>query len=217
MFNRTPIPELLRSGRQRSIVIKSVIGLGRVGLFMAACPSLKSILIVRHPCGHIASTLNGIRARKFEASVPITEDMGVYRSLAELPYAQKTGIDFPAFRSMPPIERLAWRWAIINTVAMEALNNESRGRIIRYEDLCDDPVPLSRQLFGFAGLSWQEQTESFINASTHSSTGERYYQVLRNPKNAANKWRQEMTADDIRRVLRITDQTPAGRLFAEAI
>jgi hypothetical protein len=114
---------------------------------------------------------------------------------------------------MPSIERLAWRWAIANTIAMQALHNCPRARIVRYEDLCDKPVNLSQSLFHFAGLDWNKQTESFVNASTDFSGAERYYQVFRDPKKSVAKWRNELKVEEIDQVLRIAEQSPAGRLF----
>jgi len=212
-LKNVPIPDLRSADNHVSVVIKSIYALGRIGLFMAACPKLKTILIVRHPSGHVASVLRGIRMKKFGTSVPITEDMGVYKLLAEIRQARDLGIDFAAFEAMQPIERLAWHWAIVNTVAIEALSNSTRGRIVRYEDLCENPVHLSKSLFNFAGLDWNRQTESFVKASTEFSGAEGYYDLLRDAKKSAHKWRNELTLEEIDQVSRIAEQSPAGRIF----
>jgi hypothetical protein len=115
---------------------------------------------------------------KFEASVAIAEDMGVCELLSEVRQARERGLDFGAFLAMQPLERLAWRWAISNTIAMDALCECSRARIVRYEDLCENPVQTSQSLLNFAGLTWNERTESFVKASTNFAGLERYYQVF---------------------------------------
>jgi hypothetical protein len=206
---RISFPNLRRADKHVSVVMKSIDALGRVSLFMAACPSLKTILIVRNPYGHIASVLRGIRMKKFEGSVPITEDLGIYKLLAGARQARDLGVDFAAFKAMPPVQRLAWHWAICNIMALEALRDCPRGRVIRYEDLCDNPVDLSKSLFAFVGLEWNMQTESFVNVSTESSGAERYYQIFRDPKQSAHKWRNELTADQMDQVSCVVEQLPA--------
>ena len=160
-------------------MIKSIDALSRIGLFVAAYPKLKTALIVRHPCGQVASFLRGIRTRKFETDAPVIGDMGLYKRLAETRQARDLGIEFAAFAAMQPIERLAWHWAISNTIAMETLTGNTRGRIIRYEDLCENSKFVSQSLFDFAGLDWNAQTEDFVNASTKLSGVEGYYQLFR--------------------------------------
>jgi hypothetical protein len=215
-LKKVPIPDLRSPDKSVFFVIKSINALGRIGLFMAACPSLKTILIVRDPHGHVASVLRGIRMKKYEGSVAITEDMGVYQLLAETRPMRDLGIDLAAFRSMQAIERLAWRWAISNTLAIEALSDCPRGYIVRYEDLCVNPVYISQSLFDFAGLDWNKQTESFVKATTDFSGAERFYGVFRNAKTSPHKWRNELTPGEIDQVSRIAEQLPAGRLYMKA-
>jgi hypothetical protein len=207
------VPDLRTAGNKVSIVIKSIDALGRIGLFMAACPILKTILIVRHPHGYVASVMRGIRMKKFEASVPTTEDMGLYELLAETHQARNLGIDFAAFKAMHSIERLAWHWTICNSMAMTALNGCQRGCVIRYEDLCEDPMHVSRTLISFAGLSWTKDTEHFVTSSTTFSGTETYYQVLRDTKKAPQKWRSELTAAEIEVVSRVAERSQTGRSF----
>src|SRR6516164_2369781 len=58
-LKKVPIPDFQKLYEQTSLVTKSIDALGRIGLFMAASPDLKAILVVRHPCGHVASILRG--------------------------------------------------------------------------------------------------------------------------------------------------------------
>jgi hypothetical protein len=155
--------------------------------------------------------LRGIRTKQFESDDPIIGERGLYKLLAETRQARDLGIDFAAFSEMQPIERLTWHWAISNTVAMEALSGCPRGRIVRYEDLCENAIHLSQSLFDFAGIDWNPQTEAFINASSVFSGAERYYQVFRDSKKSPHKWRQELTQKETNQVLRIAEQSLAGR------
>jgi len=62
--SRIPIPDLVspRFRHQTRIVIKSVSLLGHARLIAKAWPQSKIVIIVRHPCGQVASFLQGGRA-----------------------------------------------------------------------------------------------------------------------------------------------------------
>ncbi len=217
LFRRVQIPDLIASrGPRPALVMKSIAALGRCGLYLHTCPEAKAILIIRHPCGHIASVLRGLDMGKFDSSVPITEDFGVYEDLAGTREAETYGLDFAAFKAMSPIERLAWRWALSNEKAMNDLDLFDRARAIRYEDLCEEPERLSRELFDFAGLSWNDQTQAFLTASISHQGSERFYQVLRDPKKSASKWKRQLTAEQIDTIEGITSHTRPGRLFVRS-
>jgi hypothetical protein len=52
-----------------------------------------------------------------------------------------------------------------------------------------------------------------LNGSTEFSGVERYCQVSRDPKKTSQKWRNELTPEEIYLVSRVAEQLPAGRLF----
>jgi hypothetical protein len=61
------------------------------------------------------------------------------------------------FRSFDQFQRIAWHWAEINRVAMDALAAlpESRTLFVRLEDLRESPA-LVRELYGFLGLAYDD-------------------------------------------------------------
>ena len=68
-------------------------------------------------------------------------------------------------------------------------------------------------MFDFAALSWSDQTQSFLRASAEYQGRESYYGVFRNTSISADKWKGELSAEQIDNVLDIANQTRAGRLF----
>ena len=74
---------------------------------------------------------------------------------------------------------------------------------------------IARQLFEFAKLEWPAQTEAFLTSST-TQTEKGYYSVFKHPAVAANKWREELDADVVERILKITCTTDVGQLYADA-
>jgi len=209
---RTPIPDLADAAepdREPVVVIKSVSAGGRVRLFAEAVPEARIILIVRHPCGQVASMLRGIALHKFERDVMVEEILG-------LPQADRLGLTAARLGAMPEVERHAWHWAVLNQKALDDLPRAARARVLRYEDLSQAPVAVAHDLLDFAGLDWHPQVGRFIESSTRASGVDRYYNTTKDPVAAMNRWRQELSPEDQRRVLAVAEQTEAGRLFIPA-
>ena len=207
------IPDLIRqSVPLNRLVVKSVSALGYANLLASVLPNTKVIILIRDPRGHVASVLRGIRGRRFEGAVQATDDWGIYEDLARTSQAKRYGIDFAAFISMPPVERLAWRWAIANEKAIEDFATNPNARVVSYRDLCDNPVNGARELFQFAGLEWSEQTEAFVKASQVAPSHEEYYSVYHNPQASATRWRNELDADTAQRIMAAVGHTLPARL-----
>ena len=170
---------------------------------------------MRHPCGQVASILRGIRLGKFQSSVPVTEDHGIIEQHARTHIAKELGFDGDRARSMKPEERLAWFWVISNLAMLTDLRDQPNARIIRYEDLCRDPVPVSKSLFDFAGLDWSAQSHRFISASARSVDSEGYYQVFRDASRSSSKWRNELTPQEIFNVMAVVRGSPLAGMFDE--
>jgi hypothetical protein len=203
---RIPIPDFLTgdSDSRPIIVIKSVGSCGRSRLYTDALPASRVVFIIRHPCGHVASMLRGIALGKFPRAPipPIPTNRAV-----------QFGLTPERFEALSLVEQLAWYWVILNQKALDDLAGTPRVRVIRYRDLCAEPLKVARELIEFAGLSWEPQTATFIEKSTHYKGPDRYYKVLKDSIATENKWRDELSLDDQRRIVDIARQVPAGRLF----
>ena len=192
------------------LVWKSIESIGRLGLLARSLPGLRIVFIVRHPCGQIGSVLRGEAARTMS---PNSEDYDVFAMLLDSPLARARGLSLEALRACRPEERQAWRWVLFNDKAMADIAGLANCRAVRYEDLCADPLTVTRELFAFTGLDWDRQTEDFIGAST-SSERSAYHSLFKSPLAAAEKWRQELPQDTVDRILRVTEDSQPGRLFA---
>ena len=202
------VPDMLRSGASPYFVMKSVSALGRARLFRNALPDSKIILIVRHPCGQVSSTLRGMATNKMSKYVPVA-------AMSVTEQAKRRGLTQDELESLPVIEALAWHWALLNEMAMDDLDGADGVRLLRYEDLCERPIEISRDLFAFAGIGMSAETERFLHQSISYEGKERYFQVFRNPLRSANKWRDELSEDEVGRILAIVEQSRPGRLFVE--
>lgn len=214
LLGEQPVPSLIRE-RDRDrihLVWKSIESTGRLGVIERALQPSRAIHIARHPCGYVASVLRGESQRRFTCEVTSSEDLGLLALCLETDTARQHGLTKEALEAMHPTERLAWRWVLFNAKAMQDIAGEPHCMTLKYEDLCRDPVGISRQLFEFTGLPWNEQTERFVNQST-SKDVERYYSVVKDPLKAATKWRDELSPADIDRIRSVVAKTQPGGLY----
>jgi hypothetical protein len=211
------IPFLIPASHQDEVipVWKSIESLGRLGLLHRHLPGLRSVHIIRHPCGYIASVLRGETRGKFDDVSPSSEDWGLFEMLVATPQAKAVDLDLADLREMHPLQRLAWRWVIFNTKAMEELQAEAGATICVYEKLCADPLGESQRLLAHCGLPWDKRTESFLDASTHGQKSS-YYSVFKNPLSSAERWREELDEESIRLIMGVAGDSAPGRLYNES-
>lgn len=207
---RAAIPDFVDWHRHPDVrlVVKSVSSLARVGLLAAAMPRARFVLLLRHPCGQVASRLRGIALGKFEGPSSTGETLGTS-------IARRHGLTPAQSAALSTPEQLAWDWAILNQWALERLRGSARLKVVLYEEFCADPTRGARDLLSFAGLPWDAQTERFVADSTAYSGPDRYYQVFKDTQEAAARWRRELDATTQASILDIARRTEVGRMFAD--
>lgn len=208
-----PLFSVASVARQSKVwVWKSIESVGRMGAMLEACPNAAGVLLVRHPCGHVASVLSGQEQNVFSSDQNIEEDMGILKVLIETSVARDLGLSLELLRQQTPAQRIAWRWRIFNEVALRQLSMQARSKVLVYEDLCTDPVGVTKNLFEDVGLAWNDQTESFVGASVQSDQAS-YYGVFKDPLKSANKWRSNLDASTVEQVMEIVEASPLRNLF----
>ncbi|HET7306564.1 MAG TPA: sulfotransferase [Gammaproteobacteria bacterium] len=196
------------------VVWKSIESLGRLGLLTEALTDARGIHLIRHPCAQISSVLRGERQGAFQDNSPTSEFYDLFRSLLQLPQARRYGLTLDDLRRLRPVERLAWNWVLRNEKAIDDTVQSGRVRVVRYEDLCLDPEPVSRDLFDFAGLSWNSQSAAFVRESVQSDAAA-YYSVYKDPRHSVSRWRDELPADSAERILAILARSSLSGLYRE--
>jgi hypothetical protein len=136
------------------------------------------------------------------------------RQLA-LPPARRRGLDRGTVETLPDLELLAWYWVIMNEWAMERCPPGARILRLSYDRLCESPIEQARMMLAHCDLPWTDNTERFLQLSLGAGNeGKAYHATIRNPALAANRWRQELSAEDVERVMAIAGDSEPGRLFA---
>jgi hypothetical protein len=209
-----------RSAPDLQVVWKSICSLGRLGVLMRVASHRKAIILLRHPCGVIASVKRGRAGGilRNDASV----DYPLLGAILESTSGKRYGVTVEDLRRMQPEERLAWKWILTYEKALddiEGLNDVAI--VVRYEDVCVDPEGWTRKMFAFCGLSWNPQTEHFIVQSTGRS-GRRarsrlmrsgYFSVFKDPLQSASKWREELEPIEIERILGVLSLSSLARFY----
>ena len=203
-----------RNTRAARVVWKSIESPARLGAISAAIPKARGALIMRHPCGYIASVMRGGAQGRFTDPDSVGEDLGLLDALAATTSAREHGVTLDYLRAATPLQRLAWQWALANGKALAETAAAGRIMPLRYEDLCTEPLAVTERLFDWCELSWSEQTEAFLHASTHTHR-KRYYSVYKDPARAANAWREELPESIQQEVMDTIGHTPAGKLYRD--
>jgi len=196
------------------VVWKSIQLLGRMGIIMDCLEDCKAIHILRHPCGYIASVLDGEKNNKFVSQTPASEDWDLYRVLLETEQARKYDLNIELFKKIAPEQRLAWRWILFNEKAKDDNDNNENVRILRYEDMCASPIETAKSCFEFCNLEWNEQAELFLTASTNKAINS-YYSVYKNPEESANKWKKTLKNKQIELIHKVVDQSKIGSIYQD--
>ncbi len=205
---------------QARLVWKSIESPGRLGVCMEALPEAYAIHLMRHPCGYVASVLRGEAGGRFDGVTPSAEDLWLLKMLLATSTAKPRGLNLDDIERLTPEERLAWRWVLTQEKILADVAHCERVLTLRYEDVCATPLVMTRQMFEFAGLPWQSQTEDFIRASTqptNQTTDTDYYSVFKRPQASAGRWREELAPQVIERILRIFQTSPLYRLYADDV
>ncbi|MDX1580224.1 MAG: sulfotransferase [Alphaproteobacteria bacterium] len=205
-----PVPELISPAHAEQVfpVIKSVDSLLRVGIFARAAPECRFLTILRHPCGQLASTLRG-REKGILGGPWRAED------LIRQGHGEALGFSEADVRTATDTELGAMAWALFTDFALRTLEGQSNSRIIAYEALAEDPLAETRSLYDWAGLSWHKQTEALIQESlARSGDASGYFALVRDPKAAAYKWKEQLSGEQISSIKQIAATSRAWPLVA---
>jgi hypothetical protein len=212
LLHGAKLPDLGTVERAR-VVIKSVRWRDGPPLLASSLPASRSLFILRHPCGQVASVMRGARQRRFELREAGT-DMPFDETQA-IAHAAAAGVTGAAFQALPDAAKYAWSWVAFNAPVPGALAEHPNIRVVIYEDLCARPVAMAREVMAFAGLDWTAQSEGFLARSTRHDGPAGYYAVFRNSLAAAEGWRTTMTEPDQAAVRSVVQQSNLARYWPD--
>jgi hypothetical protein len=89
-------------------------------------------------------------------------------------------------------------------------------RMVIYEEFCQELESTPRQLFDFAGPSWDAPSQRFVRHLESSEARDAsYFEVVRPPLAALDKWRDQLMSEQTARIEHIVCHAELGRRFLE--
>ncbi|HKJ88895.1 MAG TPA: hypothetical protein VKA48_10345 [Gammaproteobacteria bacterium] len=198
------------------VVWKSTSSVARIGLIGRSIPWSRGTLLVRHPCGFVASVLRANASRDFPTSAPALGASGNIEALLEVNSAKRKGLTLEDFRNLSLVERLAWQWTLYYEKAMEDIEHLNGFDLLRYEDLCRYPFRTTRAIMDRYRMELSPQTVEFLNTSILGRQAD-YYEVQKAASRHAFTWKGELSGDQIGRILAVTEGSPPMGLYEEAL
>ena len=183
---RCPNQWLLSKRKSKRLIIKEVNPY-MLSWLTQTC-HFRVIYLVRHPAS-VASSF---------------ERLGWHKSKFELSVSEKT-----LRRELPDYKRYCnsylseqgaiQAFSLIKTLAV--LKEYKDFMLIKYEDLCGNPLKLYKELYDFAGLTWSNTTEELILKRTEPDEINAFeYSTARNSQYEMTKWKQELSEDKIQQI-----------------
>ncbi|HEX3576165.1 MAG TPA: sulfotransferase [Rhodopila sp.] len=213
-FAGVPIPDFAVHPAPR-VAIKSNRWAEGAAVLAQSLPLSRTIFILRHPCGQVASVMRGARQLRFDLRTDGT-DMP-FDEAAAVAFAATLGVDGPGFQALPDAAKYAWSWRAFNEPAYAALAALPNVHVVLYEALCMRPEALSHRILAFAGLDWNRQTEDFVARSTVHRGKAGYYAIYRDAAAAAGNWRKTMLAADQDAVRCVMAASPLARFWPDLV
>jgi hypothetical protein len=84
--------------------------------------------------------------------------------------------------------------AMVSRVATRVLKDSCEHRVVKYEDLCLDPLGVFRELYHFAGLAWSDEVAAGIRLQSEQREHDRrdHYGTLRNSRQMRDVWKNDV-------------------------
>jgi hypothetical protein len=158
-------------------------------------PDTKVISIVRHPCGAINSWL------KTDGEFPIDADpMKEWKTGS----CRKSGPgEFWGFNDWKDVTSLYLRLEI---------EYPDQFKIIRYEDLVDDSMNETKELFHFLDLEYTQQTQNFLFESQRTHIDDPY--AVYKKQNVKDRWKHELDPKIQEEIINELARSKLGRFLA---
>lgn len=184
--------------------VHAVLAIGRIERLIEP----QVIIIVRHPCALAASWL---RLRAERPDDPMWRDIddhldGLLRQDALVdehlaPHVQTLS------SARTYLEKVGALWGAIYSVLLRQAAQRPDWVVVTHEELSLNPEAAFRSLFDQVGIRWTSSTSRRLESTTSAHSTEPY-QTVRISKKEPDKWRKELTNEQVEEVL--TGARPFG-------
>lgn len=191
-------------GSDVKLVIKETRSTMNMDSIIEGIRSDKNIILFRHPCGAIASSLKGIETGKMQAGSTAEKEHWL-KTNKDRKYITSLKLNPSQILSLPEHEYLALRWRLQNEDYLEFTTKNNRNIYISYEDFMVDQEEKVKALFAKLPLSYDRCVKNFITASSGvksakpllKDSSSNFYSVYRNEGFDPDKWKKSLTPEQI--------------------
>lgn len=142
--------------------------------FLSYFPNLKLLAIVRNPCAVLASWMSNPK------EFPIGSDPWEEWRLGDCKNQCRAENFFGFYK---------WRESTNIFIDLQA-KFPDRVRIVRYEDLVENPTVITESLYSFIGLPFENQTRRFLDECSNRHTDNPY--AVYKSKDVKDRWKREL-------------------------
>lgn len=191
-------------GPHLKLVIKETRSTMNMDSIIEGIRSDKNIILFRHPCGAIASSVIGIETGKMQHSSNVDREHW-FEENKDREYIEKLNLNTTQIRSLPEHEYLALRWRLQNEDYLAFSTRSSNNIYINYEDFMIDQEAKVKALFAKLPLSYDPDVENFILSCSGvksskpllKDSSSSFYSVYRNKGFDPHKWKISLEPDQI--------------------
>lgn len=176
------------------LVFKTVRSSLRLRWMSEVLESPQIVYILRNPFGYV----NSLKTTATKETFPEYGDLKKFEMVRRDPYFGKYFEMFVPddYASRSIIQRETLFWLLRVGSVLEDFSNSETLKIIIYEDLCQTPLKVIKEVFDFLELEVTRQTKEFIRESTMVCEASTPYSIYRNPRESMNKWQAELSEDE---------------------
>ena len=195
----------------------------------------KIVGLVRNPFANVASHLVGVKGHLFKGVRPKSPQPDLEKGKAKSLRAKINGLlreeivqsgNKSFLKYSDGLEKMnlqtfgAVAWRIHVEPMVEFIENYDNGLLIVYEDMCRDPLGVSKRIFDFAGWEMTEFTKDYIKKTTtekkiHRSTLKSYYSIFKDPRKSMNKWKTQLSDEEKRDIALVIKDSPLKKFWPD--
>lgn len=192
----------------RLIIIKENRASTNMDSMIRGLRTNQNIFLFRHPCGCVASVLNGIKSGKMTPSL-VSDRKGRFKDNRQNGYIVSNNITEKAFLEMPEYEYQALLWRLQNDDYIDLSQQFTNSVFVNYENFLTDTGGNTKKLFHILGLSYSDSVNSFLHESSASDAKQLtiikdsksyFYSVFRGSGFNPEKWKKDLTGDQIKSI-----------------
>ena len=178
----------LRSGRHRGSRSSPFAGPQGAAVLARSLPDSRTIFILRHPCGQVASVMRGNRQRRFDLRTAGT-DMPFDEARRRCASPAAHGVDAPAFQALPEAAKYAWSWRAFNEPAYARAGGHAE-RPCRASTRPCVPTRKRRRGGSWPSPAWTGQSRprtSLLQSTAATPRPAGYYSIFRDAARGCRK------------------------------